>query len=178
MAKMHLAGQDYSLQQPNPRGLEWWKKTVPLILSYLPVKTSFMLQDELRFQEEFASTNLYWKLYRGPIHADLFRNNVMFDSTRLTGFFDFYFAGCDSWLFDVAVAINDWCIDPGTGELDSVRVRAFLDAYHAVRPFTLENVRPGKPYCGERHCDSGFPDCMISICHGCGNIDTARSLSF
>ena len=96
MAKMHLAGQDYSLQQPNPRGLEWWKKTVPLILSYLPVKTSFMLQDELRFQEEFASTNLYWKLYRGPIHADLFRNNVMFDSTRLTGFFDFYFAGCDS----------------------------------------------------------------------------------
>lgn len=144
MAKMHLAGQDYSLQQPNPRGLEWWKKTVPLILSYLPVKTSFMLQDELRFQEEFASTNLYWKLYRGPIHADLFRNNVMFDSTRLSGFFDFYFAGCDSWLFDVAVAINDWCIDPGTGELDSVRVRAFLDAYHAVRPFTLDECAAWK----------------------------------
>lgn len=74
-----------------------------------------MLQDELRFQEEFASTNLYWRLYRGPIHADLFRNNVMFDSTRLTGFFDFYFAGCVHGCLMSAVAINDWCIDPGTG---------------------------------------------------------------
>lgn len=144
MAKMHLAGQDYPFQQPNPRGLEWWIKTVPLVLSYLPVDSSFMLQNELRFQEEFASSSLYWKLYRGPIHADLFRNNVMFDGSRLTGFFDFYFAGYDTWLFDVAVAINDWCIDLGSGELDQTRVRAFLDAYHAVRPFTLDECAAWK----------------------------------
>ena len=60
----------------------------------------------------------------------------MFDGERLTGFFDFYFAGCDSWLFDVAVTINDWCIDLATGALDEARVRAMLDAYHSVRPFT------------------------------------------
>lgn len=144
MAKMHLAGQDYPLQQPNPRGLEWWKKTVPLVLSYLPADSSFMLQDELRFQEEFAETGLYWKLFRGPIHADLFRNNVMFDGTRLTGFFDFYFAGDDTWLFDVAVAINDWCIDLESGELDPDRVRAFLGAYHAIRPFTLDECAAWK----------------------------------
>ncbi len=144
MAKMHLAGQDYPLQQPNPRGLEWWKKTVPLVLSYLPADSSFLLQDELRFQEEFAATGLYWKLFRGPIHADLFRNNVMFDGTRLTGFFDFYFAGDDTWLFDVAVAINDWCIDLESGELDPDRVRAFLGAYHAIRPFTLDECAAWK----------------------------------
>ena len=144
MAKMHLAGQDYSLQQPNLRGIEWWRRTVPLVLSYLPVEASFMLQNEMRFQEEFAATSLYWKLFRGPIHADLFRNNVMFTGTRLSGFFDFYFAGCDSWLFDVAVAVNDWCIDLDSGELDPVRVRAFLDAYHAVRPFTLDECAAWK----------------------------------
>lgn len=144
MARMHLAGQDFPLQQPNFRGLEWWRKTVPLVHSYLPVNASFMLQDELRFQEEFAASELYWKLYRGPVHADLFRNNVMFDGDNLTGIFDFYFAGCDTWLFDVAVAINDWCIDLESGELDQTRVRAFLDAYGSVRPFTLDECAAWK----------------------------------
>jgi homoserine kinase type II len=73
---------------------------------------------------------------RGPVHADLFRNNVMFAGERLTGFFDFYFAGCDTWLFDVAVTLNDWCIALDTGVIDLARARALLDAYHAVRPFT------------------------------------------
>ena len=68
----------------------------------------------------------------------------MFNGDELSGFFDFYFAGCDTWLFDVAVAINDWCIDLETGELDDTRVRAFLDAYHAVRPFTLDECAAWK----------------------------------
>ena len=59
----------------------------------------------------------------------------MFDGDRLTGFFDFYFAGCDTWLFDVAVTVNDWCIDLDSGTLDIARARAMLDAYHATRPF-------------------------------------------
>ncbi len=144
MAKMHLAGQDYALYQPNLRGINWWKQTAPLVRPYLSADTSQMLQEELHFQETFAETALYQKLGRGPIHADLFRNNVMFKDTHLSGFFDFYFAGCDSWLFDVAVAINDWCIDLDSGELDPIRVRAFLDAYHAVRPFTLDECAAWK----------------------------------
>lgn len=138
MAKMHLAGADYALEQPNLRGLSWWQETVPVVHKYLPVKASLMLQNELRHQEDFAESPLYWKLFRGPIHADLFRNNVMFHQDLLTGFFDFYFAGCDLWLFDVAVAINDWCIDLETGEFDNKRVRAFLDAYNSKRSFTVE----------------------------------------
>jgi homoserine kinase type II len=75
-------------------------------------------------------------LPNGPVHADLFRDNAMFVGEQLTGFFDFYFAGCDTWLFDLAVTVNDWCIDLASGALDPLRVRAMLDAYHAVRPFT------------------------------------------
>jgi Ser/Thr protein kinase RdoA (MazF antagonist) len=55
------------------------------------------------------------------VHADLFRDNVMFEDGALTGFFDFYFAGVDSWLFDLAVCLNDWCIDLPTGAHDGVR---------------------------------------------------------
>ena len=136
LAKMHLAALDFPLRQPNLRGLEWWNDTTPLVLPFLDDRNAHLLRAEMHFQEAFAACTHYKRLARGPIHADLFRNNVMFVGERLTGFFDFYFAGCDTWLFDVAVTVNDWCVDLDTGVLDTARVRALLDAYHAVRPFT------------------------------------------
>ena len=99
----------------------------------------------MHFQQAYAGCATYQQLQGGPVHADLFRNNVMFDGERLTGFFDFYFAGCDTWLFDVAVTVNDWCIAPDTGVLDLGRVRAMLDAYHAVRPFTQAEQTAWQP---------------------------------
>jgi homoserine kinase type II len=136
LAKMHLAGQDFPMQQPNLRGLDWWHATAPQVLPYLPEDGQHLLRAEIHFQEAFAASAPYHQLPRGPIHADLFRNNVMFDGERLTGLFDFYFAGCDTWIFDVAVTVNDWCIDLATGTLDVARTQALLAAYHAVRRFT------------------------------------------
>lgn len=136
VAKMHLAAQDFPLHQPNLRGLPWWNETTPKVLPYLSADNVALLQAEMQFQNDFAASATYAQLQSGPVHADLFRNNVMFVGEQLGGFFDFYFAGCDTWLFDVAVTINDWCIDLDSGELDAPRVRAMLDAYHAVRPFT------------------------------------------
>ena len=136
LAQMHLAGQDYPAHQPNLRGLAWWQETTPTVLPYLSDDNRRLLLDEMTFQALFAAGDNYRALTQGPIHADLFRNNVMFDGERLTGFFDFYFAGCDTWLFDVAVTVNDWCIDLESGRFDQARVRAMLDGYHAVRPFS------------------------------------------
>jgi homoserine kinase type II len=70
------------------------------------------------------------------VHADLFRDNVMFKGEQLTGFFDFYFAGVDTWLFDLAVCLNDWCITHSDGLHEPVRASAMIDAYQAVRPLT------------------------------------------
>jgi len=136
LARMHLAGRDYERQQPNLRGLPWWNETVPVVLPYLEPAQSDLLKAELAFQNHTAAAPDYAALPRGPVHADLFRDNVMFDGERLTGFFDFYFAGVDTWLFDVAVCLNDWCIDLPSGRHDAARAQAFVEAYAAVRPFT------------------------------------------
>jgi len=142
LARMHLAGRDYDRQQPNLRGLAWWNETVPVVLPHLTPEQATLIRSELAYQNHVAAQPVYGALPRGPIHADLFRDNVMFDRApgsdqpELTGFFDFYFAGVDSWLFDVAVCLNDWCIDLGTGETDAERTAAFLQAYAAVRPFS------------------------------------------
>ncbi|MGO4611024.1 phosphotransferase, partial [Variovorax sp. 2RAF20] len=87
------------------------------------------------YQNHIAESSAYAALPRGPIHADLFRDNAMFDThasadaPRLTGVFDFYFAGTDTWLFDVAVCLNDWSIDLQTGRHDAARAAALLAAY-------------------------------------------------
>lgn len=137
LARMHLAGQDYPRQQPNLRGLAWWNDTVPVVLPYLNPTQAELLQDELRYQNAIATSASYTELPRGPVHADLFRDNVMFDQGQLSGFFDFYFAGCDTFVFDLAVCLNDWCIDLATGVQDDVRSTAMVDAYAAVRPLTV-----------------------------------------
>jgi homoserine kinase type II len=134
LARMHLAGRDYPRSQPNLRGLAGWNETVPVVLPHIDAAQAALLQAELAFQNHIAAGSAYAALPRGPVHADLFRDNVMFEDGRLTGFFDFYFAGVDTWLFDVAVCLNDWCIDLPTGAHDEERGRAFLDAYTRVRP--------------------------------------------
>ncbi|HEY4542257.1 MAG TPA: homoserine kinase [Noviherbaspirillum sp.] len=138
LARMHLAAVDFGIRQPNLRGLDWWCATAPQVLPFLSADAQTLLRSQIEQQQDFSASATYRALPNGPIHADLFRNNVMFDGERLTGFFDFYFAGCDTWLFDVAVTVNDWCIHLQSGAFDPARVQALLAAYHAVRPFTPE----------------------------------------
>ncbi|MCD6077121.1 MAG: homoserine kinase [Ramlibacter sp.] len=134
LARMHLAGRDYQRRQPNLRGLPWWNETVPVVLPHVTPEQAALLRSELAFQNHVAAGSAWAALPRGPVHADLFRDNVMFQDGRLTGFFDFYFAGVDTWLFDLAVCLNDWAIDLPTGAHDPERARAFVAAYADVRP--------------------------------------------
>ena len=134
LARMHVAGRDFSRQQPNLRALPWWNETVPVVKPFLGDSQQQLIQSELAYQNHIAASSAYAALPRGPVHADLFRDNVMFEDAELTGFFDFYFAGVDSFVFDIAVCLNDWCIDLASGQADTAREAAFLKAYIAERP--------------------------------------------
>lgn len=136
LARMHLAGRSYERSQPNLRGLPWWNETAPIVLPHLDSAAAGLLRSELAYQNHIAASSAYAALPRGPVHADLFRDNVMFDGEQLTGFFDFYFAGVDTWLFDLAVCLNDWSIDLASGAHDAERARAMLAAYQGVRQLT------------------------------------------
>jgi homoserine kinase type II len=138
LARMHLAGQRYERSQPNLRGLPWWNDTVPVVLPHVTDDQAALLRSELAYQNHVAATAAYAAIPKGPVHADLFRDNVMFEDGQLTGFFDFYFAGCDAWLFDMAVCLNDWCINLETGAPNAEREAAMLQAYTHIRPFTAE----------------------------------------
>ncbi|MET3496184.1 homoserine kinase [Variovorax boronicumulans] len=141
LARMHIGARDFPRIQPNLRGLAWWNDTVPVVLPYIDESQAALLRAELAYQNHIAESSAYAALPRGPVHADMFRDNVMFASgdepgaaPRLTGVFDFYFAGTDTWLFDLSVCLNDWAIDLSTGEHDAERAGALLSAYESVRP--------------------------------------------
>jgi homoserine kinase type II len=140
LARAHLAARDYDRRLPNLRGLAWWNETVPVVLPHLEPEQAALIRAELAYQNHVAASSAYAALPRGPVHADLFRDNVMFEGTPeqpvLSGFFDWYFAGVDTWLFDLAVTLNDWAIDLPTGATDEARTQALLNAYQSVRPLT------------------------------------------
>jgi len=140
MARAHLAASDFPISQPNLRGLPWWRANAPKVLPYLDPRQAALLADALAEQERLAGTSAWQTLPSGPAHCDLFRDNALFagtsDEPQMGGIIDFYFAGCDAWLFDVAVSVNDWCVDRHTGALQPDLVHAWLHAYADVRPFT------------------------------------------
>ena len=141
LARMHVAGADFGLHQPNLRGLVWLAETIPIVVPFLDAERAALITDELAFQQQVAASAAHAALPRGVIHADLFRDNVMFEGDTLTGLFDFYFAGIDTFLFDISVCLNDWCIDLESGRLIDERASAFVAAYDAVRPLETTELR-------------------------------------
>jgi homoserine kinase type II len=131
LGRMHLAGRSYSAYLENPRGPKWWRLAAREVMGFLKKPQQELLESELVFQSE----QRFPDLPRGPVHADLFRDNALWDHTRLSGVIDFYFAGVDCLLYDIAVCANDWCLRKNYA-LDEARARALLSSYHSVRPFT------------------------------------------
>jgi len=143
LARAHKAVSDFTGSQPNLRGLSWWHETVPSVLPFLPEASQSLLRDELAQQQAFAESDVYTELPRGAVHADLFRDNVLFVQTDtrplVSGIIDFYFAGVDHFVFDLAVAANDWCLSEqsaGTSAISPLHEEALLLGYERVRTLT------------------------------------------
>jgi len=133
LGRMHLAGRSYGGYLENPRGPKWWRLAAQEIKPFLKKSQYDFLDSEILFQ----SQHRFPDLPRGPVHADLFRDNALFEGGRISGVIDFYFAGVDCLLYDVAVCANDWClVDPQSDlRLEEARTRALLTGCEAVRPF-------------------------------------------
>ena len=123
LARLHLAAADFADPLPNPCGAAWRQRVGGELAPRLSAKERGQLLNELEFQ----AAQDYSLLPRGVIHGDLFRDNVLWQAGKLTGVLDFYFAGEDALLFDLAVVANDWCV-----EADSLP--ALVSGYRSVRP--------------------------------------------
>ena len=131
MAQMHVAGHTFGASMKNPRGGAWRIATAGKVIDFLNANDRALLEEELAFEALHDTDHLP----QGVIHADLFRDNVLFDGEQLGGLIDFYYACNDVLLYDVAIAANDWCSEDD-GSIDTTRLQALLKAYHGMRPLT------------------------------------------
>lgn len=130
LAKMHLAGMSFTQKSNNQRDAAWREQTADKVMPQLSADDQYLLQQILEFQAQLDLSGLP----RGVIHGDLFRDNVLFDGDVLGGFIDFYYACDDVLAYDVAIAVNDWCLTD-SGDFDEPLLNAFMQAYTQVRPF-------------------------------------------
>ena len=139
LAKMHLAGESFKQISHNQRGQSWFERTAKKVLPKLNPLEQTLVQSELEYQLSLDTT----RLPHGVIHGDLFRDNVLFDQDILGGFIDFYYACNDVLAYDVAIAVNEWCVHHNgadLGNIDDEKVDAFLSAYQSVRPLTTQEL--------------------------------------
>jgi homoserine kinase type II len=128
LASLHRCTKGYAFPVKNSNDLSWCKTVQKKIGVHLSPEDRELIVDELVFQSENSQVNLP----RGVIHADLFRDNVLFVDDKLSGLLDFYGACTDALLLDIAITANDWCCDNGKVNLE--KFTALLAAYQTLRP--------------------------------------------
>ena len=134
LARMHLAAADFGPAPANVRGPGWWPRAIEELRPKLAPAQLALAEDELAAQQAWMATSEWQELPASAVHADCFRDNVLFTTPSTPGVIDFYFACHDTWLFDLAVVCNDWCLAADDAHLDPVRTEALLAGYRSVRP--------------------------------------------
>ncbi|HAH08889.1 MAG TPA: homoserine kinase [Alphaproteobacteria bacterium] len=139
LARLHLAGASFPLTRANSMGPKVWRS-----LFEPNVKRADEISEGLAglIGAELDVLMEHWpqSLPAGIVHADLFPDNVLFIGTTISGLIDFYFACTDAFAYDVAICLNSWCFEPD-GTFNVTKSRAFLAAYHAVRPLEAAELR-------------------------------------
>ena len=131
LAQLHVATASFRGRHDNPRGATWRTQAARAVKRFLVPAQLELLDSEMVVQRKMARR----RLPQGAIHGDLFRDNALFVGNKLAGIIDFGFAATDALAYDLAITVNDWCID-ADAELDAGRTRALIDAYQSVRPLT------------------------------------------
>lgn len=138
LARMHLATATEVLEYPSDRGLAWMLEQGSTHAKTLPERQQALLK--LTLTQAQALQQSWTTLPQANLHADLFRDNVLFDGPRLSAMIDFHNACSGPMLYDIAIAVNDWCCTDD-GQLDGDLASALLCAYARLRPFTLAETR-------------------------------------
>jgi len=134
LARFHLIAQsEAGTAKAHPFGIDWLTQAPSIVQGHVPYTDAVLIQEATKTIVSTLKRTDCQTIPSGVIHGDLFRDNVLFNERGLSGVLDFHDASLGYWLFDLAIAVNDWCTD-NEGVLDSDKTWALVRSYHQIRP--------------------------------------------
>ena len=134
LAHLHEAASGFAPHRPNDLGIGAWR---PLYEGRAPAAEALRTGLGAEIAADLEALDAAWPtdLPSGPIHADLFPDNVFFSRGKFAGAIDFYFACDDALAYDIGVCLNSWCFDAEHRFLPE-HARAFIEGYESRRPLS------------------------------------------
>jgi homoserine kinase type II len=129
LASVHVAGEEYDGALENWRGRAWRERFAEAVAPKISRAENELIESENRYQSAHDDS----VVPQGIIHGDYFHDNVLWENPHDGGVIDFYFACDDVLLYDIAIGVNDWCVNADAA-LDLERTHAFIAGYQKKRP--------------------------------------------
>jgi len=131
LARLHLVTNNFPQSNKNTRDLSWISDIYLNLKAYLSLEDQKIIELEINYHKEIDKS----ELPEGIIHGDLFRDNILFLNDKVSGFIDFYYACNEKFIYDIAIAINDWCIYDD-GKINKLLYSVFIKGYQSERKLT------------------------------------------
>lgn len=137
LARMHAATEDSSLARQSDRHPQWVVSQAKALQSDKWQTHGPWLLDALNNLETWLKAPPAMPV--SIIHGDLFRDNAMVTGDSIDGVIDFYNAYRGWTLMDIAICVNDWCVEfnvDGQPQVQHGMVQALIAGYQSIRKLT------------------------------------------
>ena len=112
-------------------------KNLNPLLKSIKFKNNKFSKLEFFLKNNLNDINRYWpkNLPNGIIHGDLFIDNIFFKKNKLSGILDFYFAGNDYFMYEIAICINALCFDLKGKKfiINKQKIKSLIEGYESVK---------------------------------------------
>ena len=132
IGQFHTSAGMYKINIRNSRDIKWIHKSIQRVSKHIkPNQLKLLIKSSKVFEKLFNSN-----LPSGVIHSDLFRDNVLARKNNVTGIIDYYYSFTGPLIYELAVVINDWCVNKD-GSVNDIKRRALLGGYNLGREITV-----------------------------------------
>ena len=138
-AKMHQITAGLPISRKNSLSIKNWRK----IFINIKEPCSKIHKDLPKLIESnLIDVEKNWpsSLPSGIIHADLFKDNIIFENNKVNGIIDFTFSCNEFYAFEIAICFNALCFDGHKNNLsfNVTKAKNFIDGYSSIRKLSDE----------------------------------------